>query len=420
VADRTERTERAIASAEAVGGIHEAALDGAAWPRAAAAIAAELRARAALVVAIDPTSFTIGFRAAAGLSAAATDEYARAFARIDPLLAAAARRPECQAWRPDDFMTRREWTATPVHRRFLAPNGLSHAIAGVAARDEGAALACLAWRTRAAGPFGADERMAMAALLPHLARAARIRRRIEQAEGMGAGLAEAMARMPLAAILCDRSGRALWMNPQAEELMRRREGLRLGDGRVEAANGLGAELRRLIAGGAAAEGNGRSNGKTNGRGHGRNGEGASGDGAGDRAERGVGGWLQLPRPWPKKPLSAHVIALPAEGGGPGLALNAARPAALILIGDPERPVRVPPDQLARALGLTGAEARLAAALAAGSDVAGYAARAHITVGTARWYLKQALSKTGTHRQSELVRQVTATTEAVPIQMDAIK
>ena len=38
-------------------------------------------------------------------------------------------------------------------------------------------------------------------------------------------------------------------------------------------------------------------------------------------------------------------------------------------------------------------------------ISDYAGAARITIGTARWYLKQALAKTGAHRQSELVRHV---------------
>jgi DNA-binding CsgD family transcriptional regulator len=81
---------------------------------------------------------------------------------------------------------------------------------------------------------------------------------------------------------------------------------------------------------------------------------------------------------------------------------------MLLISDPERAVVLPADRLARAFGLTAAEARLAAALATGTSLTDYAETARITIGTARWYLKQALAKTNSHRQSELVRCVITT------------
>jgi DNA-binding CsgD family transcriptional regulator len=119
----------------------------------------------------------------------------------------------------------------------------------------------------------------------------------------------------------------------------------------------------------------------------------------------AGGLLHLPRPWPGRPLAAMVTPLSMPASAVDIALDATRPAALLLINDPDRAVQFPTDRLARAFGLTSAEARLAAALATGSSLSAYAEAAQITIGTARWYLKQALAKTGAHRQSELVRHV---------------
>ena len=74
-----------------------------------------------------------------------------------------------------------------------------------------------------------------------------------QAGGLKDGMTAALDRMPLAAILADRFGRAVWLNRPAEELVRHADGLRLRDGRIEATanNGVSAELRRLILGAAA-------------------------------------------------------------------------------------------------------------------------------------------------------------------------
>jgi DNA-binding CsgD family transcriptional regulator len=125
------------------------------------------------------------------------------------------------------------------------------------------------------------------------------------------------------------------------------------------------------------------------------------DGAADDA----GGTLPLPRPWPRKALTAVVTPLPATTPLADLAFDLSRPAALLLINDPDRAVPLPAERLASAFGLTSAEAKLAAALATGTSLSDYADAAQITIGTARWYLKQALAKTGAHRQSELVRHV---------------
>lgn len=57
--------------------------------------------------------------------------------------------------------------------------------------------------------------------------------------------------------------------------------------------------------------------------------------------------------------------------------------------------------------LTPAEARLAAHIAAGGTVAGYAALSGVAEGTARTHLKAVFAKTGVHRQSDLIRLLAA-------------
>jgi DNA-binding CsgD family transcriptional regulator len=59
-------------------------------------------------------------------------------------------------------------------------------------------------------------------------------------------------------------------------------------------------------------------------------------------------------------------------------------------------------RLQQALGLSSAEAQLAAALAQGTSLKTYAEASGITEGTARVQLKSVFARTGTHRQAELV------------------
>ena len=55
------------------------------------------------------------------------------------------------------------------------------------------------------------------------------------------------------------------------------------------------------------------------------------------------------------------------------------------------------------LGLTPGAARLVAALAADDDLKAFAAREGVTIHTARFHLRTALTRTGTKTQSDLVR-----------------
>jgi DNA-binding CsgD family transcriptional regulator len=285
---------------------------------------------------------------------------------------------------------------------FLRRYDIFHAMGGFVLRSGSLAFLCGVQRPRERGAFAPADLQRMKSLFPHLERAVRIHRRLVRAGGLQDGMTAALDRMPLGAILTDRFGRAVWMNRPAEELVRHADGLRLRDGRIEATvnNGVSAELRRLILG---AAGLGDNAGVRAAR---RNNAGAA-NGRDLAAAAEAGGLLQLPRPWPLRPLTVMVTPLAAAGRFADAALDfdLGRPTALLLVSDPERAVQLPTDHLARTFGLTGAEAKLAAALAAGTSLVDYAGAACITIGTARWYLKQALAKTGAHRQSELVRHV---------------
>jgi DNA-binding CsgD family transcriptional regulator len=78
-----------------------------------------------------------------------------------------------------------------------------------------------------------------------------------------------------------------------------------------------------------------------------------------------------------------------------------------------------PPALVRALfALSPAESRLTVALCQGRTVNEYAAIHGVSVGTARFQLKQVLAKTQAQRQSELVRRVCTSVVAHAMRLDA--
>jgi len=78
---------------------------------------------------------------------------------------------------------------------------------------------------------------------------------------------------------------------------------------------------------------------------------------------------------------------------------------LLFITDPEQRLDVSPEIIARLFGLTASEARLASALSRGDSMEEAAEAMGVTVSTARTYLKQVFSKTGTGRQADLIRMI---------------
>ncbi len=78
------------------------------------------------------------------------------------------------------------------------------------------------------------------------------------------------------------------------------------------------------------------------------------------------------------------------------------PAALVLLGDPDRRA-APGLKLLRSLGLTGSEARLAKGLAAGRPLVESARSIGISHNTARAHLRSVFDKLQVRSQVELVR-----------------
>jgi DNA-binding CsgD family transcriptional regulator len=93
------------------------------------------------------------------------------------------------------------------------------------------------------------------------------------------------------------------------------------------------------------------------------------------------------------------MPLPPRAAGPG----AHHPAVLLQVADPSARANPQRALLVEAFGLTPAEADLATDLLAGLSVREIAAASERSVATVRTHLASLLAKTGTARQSELVR-----------------
>ena len=89
----------------------------------------------------------------------------------------------------------------------------------------------------------------------------------------------------------------------------------------------------------------------------------------------------------------------------GIRMQPGRTAAAVFVNDGEHGSLPGAEAIAKLFGLNRSEARLALALAEGARIEDASHKLGITVSTARTYLKQAFSKTGTGRQAELVKLI---------------
>ena len=300
---------RQQAAADVVSGIYEAAMEPTKWPEALGRLAEEFGAQSAAAFVVDVSIAEVGFIAVSGLDPRAIDDYVAHYAQIDPWNEYLGKHPSGRPIVSQAVMDDRAFERTEFYGDFLRRYDIFHAMGGFVMRSGSLAFLCGVQRSRERGAFAPAELQRMKVLFPHLERAVRIHRRLVQAGGLKDGMTAALDRMPLAAILADRFGRAVWLNRPAEDLVRRADGLRLRDGRIEATanNGVSGELRRLILGAATAA--------TSGAGATRPGTSTANGHDLARATE-AGGLLHLPRPWSLRPLTVMVTPLAAPEHSP--------------------------------------------------------------------------------------------------------
>jgi DNA-binding CsgD family transcriptional regulator/PAS domain-containing protein len=348
-----------------VEGLYDAAIGSGSWLRATGALVDTVKAVGAVTVRIDPWGKSLPLSESLAGSYESyihdgwwqRDERARAV----PLL---ARRTVVVDL---DLFSAAEIARMPFYQEFLAPHGLRWA-AMVGMRVEGAPWSFSLQRTIRQEPFDAHEQLQLAQFAPHLSRALTLQSALERS--WTEGLISALDAVQCPAFLIDGGGRVTRHNRAAETLVG--HGLEIVSGHLRAeSHGDGVELDALIRGvvGAVTEADAPLHVVTLGR---------------------------TERP----PLLARAIPLRRECE---LWFGHAR--ALLLLSEVGSRLQGVADLVRRHHGLTGNEAAMAAWLSEGRSIEAFADTRQLATASARQIAKQALAKTGTHRQSELVALV---------------
>ena len=306
------------------------------------------------------------------------EEYLNRMASIDPTVQYLVRHPNQAIVHDGLVITEREKDRHPYydwHRRFSETRfrivGQVRPAANVQA---GVAL----HRTRKAGRFEPGDIEKFALLHRHLERALTIGFRLGTLGAMQQSTTELLDRNSVAIVLLDERQRIVYTNRGAEALRLIDDGVRLtANGIVAAHKPDHDRLQSLIAQVLA----------------------------GIRSPGGaVGGAMRVQRPSGKRPYV--ILVTPVSKNYPALCTS--RAAVCLLITDPEGERTLPHRCLQAAFGLTEAEARLAALLAAGKELRCAAEKLGITYGTARVRLAEIFQKTETCRQGELIKLLVTT------------
>jgi DNA-binding CsgD family transcriptional regulator len=266
---------------------------------------------------------------------------------------------------------------TDFYRYWLRPQNLLHQLIGIL-DVQGSQVTLVSFaRARDKGAFWDDDAEFLFRLLPNLRQALRaghVFRRVQNSERI---LLDTLDMMPIGIALLGSSGAVLTANRVAREIIDAEEALYIGSG------GLGLKLaagrfrfRDFLAGSLGAP---RTDSETE-----------------------IDSF-SVPREGNRRPIT--LLVMPVKDRT--MPRSDRDPAAVVFIGDPERPVDIDPRNLIRLYGLSRAEARVAVLLGKGLRLEQAAQHLGLTYETVRKHLKQIFSKTGTDRQAELVRTMTS-------------
>jgi DNA-binding CsgD family transcriptional regulator/PAS domain-containing protein len=355
-----------------VGKVYDAALDGQKWPSFLEAFAQAVGGCSAMIRSVDLQNSTASFVASAGYDPAWQASYCNHFVRVDYVAPALSKFKLGEVKASDQVFSLSEHYRTEFFNDYCVPQDKVHGLLVNLARDDNQTLMFAAQRGKRAGAFGEEQARLMGILAPHVTRAVQVHRKLSSVTIEKEWALGALDHLRAGVILTDCSGQPLFINRAAEEMMARLNGISVRQGRLVLKSASDtALLHRLIA--AAAQ---------------RLGVAATG---GDmrialpnRFE-----FLQcLVTPIPSE-LSARVDISPGSGC---VAIFLSRPSSL----------QLPPKRLAALYGLSQAESRLAAKLAAFNSLEQAAKDLGIAIGTARTQLAAIFAKTGAKTQAELL------------------
>jgi DNA-binding CsgD family transcriptional regulator len=271
-----------------------------------------------------------------------------------------------------ELLPREVYLRSEFYNDFARPNDMCHPIGVVLVNDPGARVVFTCGSAKSAGEFEAEHLDRLRRIGPHLVRAANVSLRLSRSEFTKNANVEALDRIAQGVLIVATDGEVLFANRAAESLLAEADGIKTEKSALGASTLADtAQLRRLIA--AAA-----------------------------KQSDGAGGVMALPRPPPRRPLSALVAPLTVQSTW----LMTSRPAAIVFVADPESVLPMAQDQLRNLYRLTPSEAAVAMAIADGTGLQAAADKLEISLTTARTHLQHVFEKTETRRQAELVRLIT--------------
>ncbi len=301
-------------------------------------------------------------------------EYLEVYHPIDERIPRFRQLPDSHLVHVKDLYTAEELKTSPTYNEILLRSQYQN---GLNVRLDGPDTSHISWGLGdpvASDGWGSSEIATIKRLLPHIRQFIRVRQALVRAEAHETTVTALLDNPRIGVLHLDRRGQIIAVNDRARSILRHGDGLSDRDGVLlgarKAADRLhleGLVASALPVGGAIA----------------------------------VSGSMLLGRSSGLPPFVVHVkpVAVPQPDYG------ARHVAALVLIVEPGSQHRIDPGLVARTLGLTPMESRVAAGLAEGRSVDEMAGAMGNTKHAVYWHLQRIYRKLSISRQAELVRLV---------------
>lgn len=301
-------------------------------------------------------------------------QYVEVYHRLDERVPRLHRLPDSQLVSVSSLFTEEEMQTSPVYNEWLLNMGAQN---GLNVRLDGPAGCQIFWGT--ADPFrtadwGAEQIAMLKRLLPHIRYYVSARRALVGARALTASLTELLDNARVGIIHLDLHGRIVEVNNRAHDILHQSGGLFENKGFLSAwLPAENAALQKLLAEALHTSSSGPP----------------------------TGGVTAVRRASSGTSLLVHVDPVTAYRKG----YNLGGLGAMVLVVDPLSQPRIDPVLVARVLGLTPGESRVAAMLAEGRTVRDIALVTGRKKSTVYWLLREVYAKLGISRQVDLVRMV---------------
>jgi DNA-binding CsgD family transcriptional regulator/PAS domain-containing protein len=298
---------------------------------------------------------------------------------INPWYAAVPRLGRQRLVTLDDIGGRAVAEQSRAWQEGMAPNGLVPGIGAILERLPERIDINMVYRAPGAPDHDSGQRAAYMRIVPHLARALRVRHEIEATRALAASAIDALDALNRGVVLTAPDGSIRFANRAAEAILSEEDGLQSRRGKLTAVRSREASHLRALVHNAAQTSIGSAMAAVDA--------------------------CAVQRPSGRAPYA--VVAEPLAPAHNARLGHPARHGSILFIADAEKFGRPAPARLAMLYALTATEAEIASRLAHGDRIAQVAAALGISENTVKTHQKAVFEKIGVNRQTQLVRRVAA-------------